>query len=181
MEQLNPLSLREQNFMLAVRREMGWPAHKPANDCIAFCSGLPVDFEVGSELARIVSLERKDAIYTGWTNGSVAEPTFAVVYREFLTVDVVDRVVPYAESEHAPIVFVNTRADELFAVDRRGSLLRLAGKPKNIGRGKKLAMKRIKAAAAAMGERMLENNRHVPFGGDWIAPEPASDVFVKFV
>ena len=43
MQPMNTMSLRHQNFMLAVRREMGWPAFKPANDAIAFCSGRQMD------------------------------------------------------------------------------------------------------------------------------------------
>jgi hypothetical protein len=180
MEQTSTLSLRRQNFMLAVRAEMGWPQFAPANDCIAFCSGRPMDFEVGSEMAHIVTMERKDAVYAGWASVSATEPTFAIVYRELLSVDVIDRVVPYAEHQDSPIVFVSTTADEFFAVDRRGSLLRLQGKPKNIGKGRKLAMKRIKSAAAASERTLLESNRLIPHGGDWIAPQPANDVIVKF-
>lgn len=181
MQQSNGMPLRHQNFMLAVRREMGWPGFKPANDCIAFCSGRPMDFEVGSEMARISQQIRKDAVYTGWANTRTAEPTgFTIVYREMLTVDIVDSVVPYAANENAPIVFVSTRADEVFAVDRRGSLIRVSGKPKRIGAGRKLAMKRIKSTAAAMGDELLQDNRCVPTGADWVEPEAPVETIVRF-
>lgn len=181
LEQTNTLLLHHQNFMLAVRREMGWPTFRPANDCIAFCSGRTTDFEVGSELARLAQAMRKDAVYSGWANSKAAEPAgFTIVYRELLTVDIVDRVIPYAANDDAPIVFLSTRADEFFAVDRRGSLVRVPGKPKGIAKGRRLAMKRIKATAAARGDELLVGNQFVEPGADWIEPEVPVETVVRF-
>ena len=181
MQQTCTVPLHHQNFMLAVRREMGWPAFKPANDAIAFCSGRRMDFEVGSEMARIAQMLGKDAVYTAWTDTKATRPLgFAIVYREMLAVDIVDRVMPYAANDDAPIVFVSTRADEIFAVDRRGSLVRVPGKPKNIGKGRQLAMKRITATAATMGDHLLDGNRFVPFGSERIEPDASVDTVVRF-
>ncbi len=80
----------------------------------------------------------------------------------------------------APVVFISTRTDEHFAVDQRGSLVRIAGKPRAIGRGRKLAMKRIRATAATMGDDLLAGNRFVPTGGDWIEPEMPVETIVRF-
>lgn len=179
--QQNTAGLRHQNFMLSVRREMGWPAFKPANDAIAFCTGRKMDFEVGAEMARIALRLRKDAIYTGWAHIKATKPLgFTIVYREMLAVDIVDYVVPFAANDDAPIVFVSTRADEHFAVDTRGSLARIVGKPKNIGTGRKLAMKRIRATAATMGNELLADNQFVPFGSDWAEPETSIETIVRF-
>lgn len=176
------IGLGHQNFMLALRREMGWPTFKPANDCIAFCSGRQMDFAVGSEMARIAQTLRKDAVYTGWDSMKATTPIgFTIVYRELLTVDIVDRVVPFAANDDAPIVFVSIRADEHFAVDGRGSLVRISGKPNNIGTGRKLAMKRIRATAATLGNELLADNRFVPTGGAWIEPETPIETIVRFV
>ena len=181
MHKTSAMPLRHQNFMLAVRHEMGWPAFKPANDAIAFCSGREMDFAIGSEIARIAQAMRKDAVYTGWANGAATLPTsFTIVYRELLTVDVVDRVVPYAANDDAAVVFVSTRADEFFGIDRRGALVRVPGKPKVIGAGRKRAMKRIRATAATLGDKLLENNRSVPTGAEWIEPEVPIETIVRF-
>ena len=180
MEHSN-ISLKQQNFMRAVRRECGWPAFKPCNDAIAFCSGRKMDFEVGAEMARIAQTLRKDAVYTGWTNMAARKPLgFTIVYREMLAVDIIDHVVPFAANDDTPILFVSTRADEHFATDHRGSLVRIPGKPKNIGAGRKLAMKRIRATALTMGDKLLADNRFVPFGSDWIEPEMPADTIVRF-
>lgn len=181
MEQTNSLLLHHQQFMLAVRRELGWPAFKPMNDCLAFCAGREMDFEVGSEMARIAQMLGKDAIYTGWANAKATKPVgFTIVYRERLTVDVVDRVVPFAANDDSPILFVSTRSNEHFRIDHRGSLIRIAGKPKGIGKGRDLAMKRIRATAALMGDQLLENNRHVPWGAESVQPETPTECVVRF-
>lgn len=180
MQQSN-IGIQHQNFMLAVRRELGWPGFMPCNDAIAFCSGRKMDFEVGSEMARIAQTLRKDAIYTGWANMAASRPLgFTIVYREMLAVDVIDHVVPFAANDDAPILFVSTRAHEHFATDHRGTLVRIPGKPKNIGTGRKRAMKRICATAATMGDELLANNRFVPFGSDWIEPETPVQTIVRF-
>lgn len=181
MQKNGNIPLRHQQFMLAVRHEMGWPAFRPANDAIAFCTGREMNFEVGAEMARITQMLRKDAIYTGWANSSAALPTsFTIVYRELLAVDIVDRVVPFAASEDAPIVFVSTRADEIFGIDRRGAMVRVPGKPKTIGTGRRLAMKRIKVTAATMGDTLLEGNRFLARGAEWIEPADTLETVVRF-
>jgi hypothetical protein len=175
------ITVHHQNFMLAVRREMGWPSFKPANDCIGWTSGREMEFAVGTEVARIAQMLGKDLVYTGWANSRAKDPTsFTVAYREMLTVDIIDRVVPWAANDEAPIILVSTRGDEYFAIDRRGSLVRIEGKPKNIGKGRKLAMARIKATAASLGDELLANNRIVPTGGEYIAPETPVETIVRF-
>ena len=181
MQQTNTMSLRRQNFMLAIRREMGWPAFKPANDCLAFCWGRVMDLETGSEMARIAQMLGKDAVYTGWKNAVAPAPAeFTIVYRDLLAVDVVDRVVPYAANDRAPIAFVAVRNDETFVVDRRGSLVRLPGKPNDIGKGRARAMQRIKATAATLDDTLLDGNRYVPWGAETVAPEAPAETIVRF-
>lgn len=174
-------TLRQQNVMTALRVEMGWPEHTPANDCICFCTGNPMDVAVGMEMARISQRLRKDAIYAEWANPAAKEPgQFSVIYRELLTVDVVDRVVPFALDEKAPVILLSTRKAEFFVIDDRGSLQRVQGKPANIGTGRKLAMKRIKARAATLRSELHANNRHIGPGADWIEPEADVATLVRF-
>lgn len=166
------MMLRHQKTMLALRQQMGWPAFKPANDCIAFTSGKTSDFEVGMELGRIAQMLGKDVIYSGWASVGATTPAgFTIAWRGLLTVDIIDRVLPYAANDQAPVVLVSTRRDEHFAIDQRGSLARMSGRPKSLGAGRRLAMKRIKAAAKTMGDELLTGNRHVPWGADTIAAD----------
>mgnify|MGYP005984364197 CR=1 FL=1 len=179
--QQSTIGIGHQNFMLALRREMGWPTFKPANDCIAFCSGRRMDFEVGSELARIAQTLRKDAIYSSWDKMSATKPLgLSIAYRELLSVDIIDRLVPFAANDDAPVIFVSTRSDESFVLDGRGSLIRVAGKPKAIGAGRKLAMKRICATAATLQSELLADNQFVPFGSAWVEPEAPVETVVRF-
>lgn len=166
------MMLRHQNLMLALRQEMGWPLTRPANDCLAFTSGRPTDVEVGMEIGRLTSMLGKDVIYSGWSSVHAKEPTsFTIAYREILTVDIVDRVVPYAANDDTPVVLVSTKGDEFFAIDSRGSLVRVAGKPRGLGEGRIRAMRRIKAAAANMRSDLLPGNRQMPWGAETIEPD----------
>lgn len=175
------MTVRHQNFMLSLRKLMGWPPFKPANDCIAWSSGKPIDFETGLELGRLAQLLGKDFIYSSWASTKAAEPTsFSIAWREMLAVEVLDRVVPHAENDDAPVVLVSIRSDETFAIDQRGSLIRMSGKPKKLAVGRKLAMKRIKSMAAMLDDELLANNRFVAPGADWIAPEAPVETIVKF-
>ena len=175
------MMLRHQNLMRALRQQMGWPPHKPANDCIAFSSGKPGNFEVGMELGRIAQMLGKDVIHSGWADARATSPVgFSIAYRELLAVDIIDRVLPYAANDKAAIVLVSTRADECFAIDRRGSLVRVPGKPKSLAAGRRLAMKRIKTASKSMGDELLANNRHVAWGAPVIEPEAPVETIVRF-
>ena len=173
--------IHHQNMMLALRQQMGWPPFKPANDCIGFTSGRTMDVETGMELGRIATMLAKDVIYAGWADVRAKTPSgFSIAYRELLTIDLIDRVLPYAANDDAPVVLVSVRHDEHFAIDRRGTLVRVTGKPKSLAAGRRLAMKRIKAAAAAMGDELLAGNRHVPWGADKIAPDAPGETVVRF-
>lgn len=176
------MMLRHQNVMLALRAEMGWPSFKLANDCLAFTSGKEMDVETGMEIARIATMLGKDVIYAGWASTKAPKPTgFTVGYRMMFSVDIVDKVVPYAANDTAPLTLVSTRADEFFAIDQRGSLVRVPGKPIDIRKGRELAMKRIRARAAAMDGALLPTNRLVPTGQDWIEPDAAPvETVVRF-
>jgi len=174
--------LRHQNTMLALRQEMGWPLTRPANDCLAFTSGRPTDIEVGMEIGRLSGMLGKDVIYSGWSSITAREPAgFTITYREMLTVEIVDRVIPFAANDDAPIVLVSTQGDEFFAIDTRGSLVRVAGKPRRLGEGRKRAMRRIKATAATMRGELLPGNRRMLWGAGTIEPDTASvETIVRF-
>ena len=57
--------------------------------------------------------------------------------------------------------------------------MRVAGKPKRLGEGRKRAMKRIKTVASTLGGEMLASNRLVPIGGT-VAPEVPFETTVRF-
>lgn len=181
MDQPQPFLLHHQKFMLAVRREMGWPGFRPANDCLFFASGRLLDAVGGADLARISQQGRKDVIYSGWTNTRAKQPAeFAIAYRELLTVDIVTRLVPWCADAEAPICLVSTRDNEMFALDGRGTLARTTGKPPSLARGRQLAMRRIVARSKMMGDGLLDNNRAVPTGGDWCEPDVPMETVVRF-
>lgn len=175
------MKLHHQNLMLAVRQEMGWPAFAPANECISFCWGQPIDLENGIELARFAQMIGKDIVYSGWASTSCTEPTaFTVAYGEMLSVDIVDKLVPFAADDNATLLLVNTITDECFAIDRRESLARTPWKPMNVRTGRKIAMKRIQTAATNLGRKPRQNGRAVRHG-ELIEPETSTAAVVRFV
>lgn len=174
------VQLNRQNIMLALRQTMGWPPYAPANDCLAFTSGRPMDVENGIEIGRIATALGKDVIYSGWASESAREPSgFTIAYRMIDSVDIVDRIVPYVANDGSPVILISTTQDEHFAIDARGSLVRAAGKPQAPGKGRLLAMKRIKALAKNLRTTLLEQNRHVPVGAPVERPAPAETI-VRF-
>lgn len=181
MNTVSTSPVRQQNFMHALRSQMGLPLHQLVNDVVAFTFGQPMDMQVGLEMARIAQMIQKDAVYVSFANDAARRPSgYSVIYRELHMVDVIDNCVPYAASDGAPVVLVSTRADEQFAIDSRGSLIRLQGKPSNIAAGRKLAMQRILAAAAKMGDAQMASCQIVRPGDAPIAQKPLGESIVCF-
>ena len=178
----NSMQLRHQNFMWAVRQALGWPLFKPACDSLAFASGRVHDAAVGLDLARHAQTMRKDLVYAGWHDADADEPAgFTIVLRELLSVDVFSRCLLYAADETSPAILVSTTADEHVAVGKRGLLERRPGKPRDLARGRKIAMRRVRRAAAAMGDRICPENVIVPNGGDYVAPpSPSQGLVARF-
>lgn len=173
--------VRHQNFMLALRQLMGWPTFKPVNDAIAFTSGKTMSMPVGAELGRIAQALNKDLVYSGWSNTTTKEPEgFAIAFRDLVTVDIIDRLVPFAADDRARLILVSTRTDEHFAIDARGSLIRVPGRPKAIRKGRALAMSRIKAVAATRSGDLLPDNQFVAPGGAITRPHPSNETIVRF-
>ena len=173
--------VRHQNFMLALRQLMGWPTFKPINDAIAFTSGQTMSIPVGAELGRIAQVLNKDLVYSGWSNTTTKEPDgFTVAFRNLVTVDIIDRLVPFAADDRATVILVSTTTDEHFAIDTRGSLIRMAGRPKTIRKGRALAMSRIKALAATRSGDLLPDNQFVAPGAAVTCPQPSNETIVRF-
>lgn len=173
--------VRHQNFMLALRQLMGWPTFKPVNDAIAFTSGQTMSVPVGAELGRIAQVLNKDLVYSGWSNATAREPEgFAIAFRDLVTVDIIDRLVPFAADDRARLILVSTSTDEHFAIDARGSLIRVTGRPKDIRKGRALAMSRIKAVAATRRSDLLPDNQVVAPGAAVTRPQPLNETIVRF-
>lgn len=164
--------LHHQQLTLALRQVMGWPPYKPANDCIAWSCGKVCTFEDHLELGRIASMVGKDLVYSGWSSVTAAMPAhYTIAYRKVATIDIIDRVVPFAANDDDPVILVDARADQHFVIDERGSLVRRFGRPKALTQGHRRAMKRLKRVMRTKGDVVLPNNRWVPWGATVIDPD----------
>lgn len=175
--------LKMQNHALAIRQELGYPLFKPIDEIAAFTAGGPVDIAKAMEIAAVAQTMRKDLVHVAWSAAAESKPVdYAVAFREPNFVDWIDRCFFWAADETSPIVIVSARRDEHFARGARGLLERRAGKPaKNMAKGKKLAMRRILSAAAAMGDQMAGDNVWLERGSTWSEPlAPSGECIVRF-
>ncbi|KAL8696121.1 MAG: hypothetical protein Q9201_007818 [Fulgogasparrea decipioides] len=160
---------------------MGWPPFKPVNDTIAWVGARLFDFELGMELTRIAQEMRRDLIVANWASPAAKDPdSFTVVLRDVFNVDLIDRCVPVADDEDAPVMLVSTRLDHTFAIGSRGMLERRYGRPGKLGKARGIAMRRLRRAAAAMGGEISADNVWMPTGAGWIEPEPQLDIAIRF-
>jgi hypothetical protein len=175
--------IKTQQFSLAVRQELGYPLVRTTIDSLAFASGGPVDFFKGMEIARLTEEMRRDMVYTAWNDFADHQPANIIVaLREMFCVEVIDPCFLWAADETAPLAIVSILRDVHMVIGERGLLERRVGRPaKTLGAGRKLAMKRVRAAAAAMDDELLANNMLVPRGAPWIDPAPTQDeTIVRF-
>lgn len=154
MKEVIDTPLHRQTWMWALRLSMGWPPLTPACDSIAWVSGRPIDVETGLDCARLAAKQRQDIVYGSWGTAGAEPLSYAVIVREILTIDVVDRCLPWAADEFAPLILVSTKSDESIAIDARGLLHRHAGKPEKLAAGRRLAAKRIRTLAASLRDRV---------------------------
>lgn len=168
--------LKMQNHALAIRQELGYPLYKPIDEIPAFTGGGTADIARAMEIAAVAQAMRKDLVYVAWGDPADSKPVdYAVAFREPNFVDWIDRCFFWSADETSPIVIVSSRRDEHFARSARGLLERRPGIPaKNMTKGKKLAMRRILSAAAAMSDQLAKDNVYLPRGSSWSEPVAAS-------
>ncbi len=167
-------NLKFQNYALAIRKELGFPLTPMANESVKFTAGGEVDVMRRIELARLAEEMSRDFIYCAWRSVTAKTPaSVAVVFREEHLVDVVGNCTLWAPDEDAPLVLLNERGGEHFVRGARNALERRAGLPaKNLSKGKRLALRRVRSAAAARGDDLLPGNAHVPNGARWADHRP---------
>lgn len=157
-------ALRQQNYVNALRIEMGLPLHALANDGIGYMFGPPVDVPASAELARIAQEIGKDLVHVSFQNAIVRKPIgFTVVWRELDHVEVMTNCMPYV-SEGNGVSLVCLRSDGQFAVDSRGSMIRLSVKPVDLRTGRKLAMRLIKKTADSLACEHLADTQTIQSG-----------------
>jgi hypothetical protein len=178
-------NLKLQNHALAIRQELGFPLTPMANESVKFTAGGEIDIMRRIELARLAEEMSRDFIYCAWTSVTAEAPaSVAVVFREEHLVDVIGDCVLWASDNDAPLVLLNERGGEHFVRGARNVLERRAGLPgKNLSKGKRLALRRVRNAAAARGDNLLPGNAFVPNGERWAdhRPQMQNETIVRLV
>lgn len=174
-----PMQVRHQNWMLAVRALAGVPTFKPVNESILFCATGLDGIERGMELARLAQQADRDIICAHWANSKAKRPSgYTVVLRDVLSVDVLSDCTAYIWGEQR-LALVSPREKLTIWAGDRGLLQRRQGLPQHLVRGARLATMRICEAADGREAALLENNRFMPLGGEWAAPDAPIDAPVR--
>ena len=175
-------NIRQQNINLAIRQLMGWPPYKPSNDCIAFGCGAPLDPLLALKVVQMAEEMRKDWVYAQYLKPAARMPArIGIVYRRLADVEVIDDCLLWVADAEAPLIVVSPRTDEHFAVDARGSLQRVAGRPKGLAKGRALAMRRVRTLAAGYDHVALPDSVFMSAADPWVEPaRQPRDTLIRF-
>ena len=174
-----PMQVRHQNWMLAVRQLAGVPAFKPVNESVLFCATGLDGVERGMELARLAQEAERDVICAHWANTKATRPSgYTVVLRDVLSVDVVSDFKAYIR-DGQPLALVCQREELTVWVGDRGLLQRARGLPPQLAEGMRMATMRIRDVSDGRDAELLDSNRHMPLGGEFIAHDAPIDVPIR--
>ena len=174
-----PMQVRHQNWMLAVRALAGVPTFKPVNESILFCATGLDGMERGMELARLAQQADRDIICAHWATAKAKRPSgYTVVLRDVMSVDVLSDCTAYMWEEQR-LALVSAREKLTIWVGDRGLLHRGQGLPQQLVRGAQLAATRIREVAHGRQATLLDGNRFMPIGGEWMAPDAPIDAPVR--
>lgn len=174
-----PMAVRHQNWMTAVRQLAGVPTFKPVNESILFAATGLDGIEQGMELARVAQEAERDIVCAHWPNAKARQPSgYTVVLRDVLSVDVLSACAPYMWAD-GQLAFVSVREGVTIRVGDRGLLQRSQGLPQHMVRGARLASLRIREVANNRRTTLMDGNRYVPVGGEWMAQDAPIDAPVR--
>lgn len=152
-----------ETWCFSLRLEMGYPAYKPATNSVAFCASAPKDPLEAMHIASLAQELNKDVVHVGIETIKVGPVNIALATRHECSVRWTPDCLLYAESESAPIQILTK--DKAWGVGPRSILTATKLPPaKKRRRGIEIAMRRWRAAAAAMGPVELVGGMHVPNG-----------------
>lgn len=157
----------QQNLVLGLRQQIGYPLYAPARHTMAFSSGRPVDLVRRMEMSVTAEDMQRDIVYVAFKSlNSEHCVSISLAIRERNYVDWVSNVVAWAKDETSDIVLIDRTGNEHFFLNERCQLERSEGVPDvHLTAGRMLASERIRAAAAALPQRLQDHNQLLPETG----------------
>ncbi len=154
----------QQNLVLGLRQQIGYPLYAPSRHTMAFSSGRPVDLVRRMEMSVAAEDMQRDIVYVAFKSlNSQYCVSISLAIRERNYVDWVSNVVAWAKDETSDIVLVDRPGNQHFVLNERCQLERREGLPTaHLTAGRKLASERIRAAAAALPQELQDHNQLVP-------------------
>ena len=174
-----PMQARHQNWMLSLRQLAGVPTFKPVHESILFAATALDRVERGLELARLAQEAERDIICATWADTKAKRPSgYTVVLRDVMAVNVLSDCQAYMWGEER-LALVSVKEKLTIWVGDRGLLQRGQGLPENLARGIRLATKRIRDTASERDAVLLDDNRFMPAGGEWVARDAPVDAPIR--
>lgn len=145
---------RLQNYTGGIRLEMGLPLHQPVNGLVGFVFGPIIDDSISaSAIGRYARDQKQDVIHLGFAHANAGTPSaMMIAWRKLDHIEIITGCVPYCTDADSPVILVEPRSNACFSVDERGGLVRTQQVLHNLAAGKRMAMRRIKQAAADLGK-----------------------------
>ena len=154
----------QQNLVLGLRQQIGYPLHAPSRHTMAFSSGRPVDLVRRMEMSVAAEDMQRDIVYVAFKSLSSQNcVSISLSIRERNYVDWISNVVAWAKDETSDIVLIDRAGNQHFVLNERCQLQRREGVPtQHLTAGRKRASERIRAVAAALPQRLQDHNQLMP-------------------
>lgn len=150
----NQDNLYHQNYLNALRKEMGLPLRMLICDSIAYFYGRPTGIAKASGLAKMAVQAGKDIVDISFANDTTHTGVeFTVAFRLMDHVEILTRCKPFAPDADAPVVLLSADGARGFGADARGCMQQHQNAVTNISKGHALALRRIRATARELGQR----------------------------
>lgn len=176
--------VRRQQLCWALKSEMGFSIEGAANDSVQMLGGQPADVVMGLRISAIAAQLSKDAIYLSFK--TLYAKDFAqvgVAFRDDLVVDWRSDLQPYAADQDAPLVLVDVQRGGRLQRGERNMLVFREGVPDGLERGRRIAIARVRKAAATMPAKISSETSWVPPEEDPAdhLPDQHADICVRVI
>ncbi|MCE7796517.1 hypothetical protein LWE61_08070 [Sphingobium sufflavum] len=160
----DPYLARGQQWVLALRKLMGYPLHAPTRHSTAFCASGERDLAGALHMAQIAAEMQKDMLNVSFKSIYAPEPSsVSLAVHGPLCIQWLPDCGLYAASETANVALLHKNKRWFF--DDRNQLVSTSLPPRHrIARGEQVAWSRWRIKAAQMEVFELDGNSFVPAG-----------------
>lgn len=143
--------LRNQKVAWSLKRLLGLPTYAAPDNGLHVAAGGIADTAKGAQIAVLAGATGRDVLYLGFRTGRAKEVSqLGIGWRGSVAIEWREGLKLYAPSAPGPLVLLDTHRGCSFVRGARNSLVEQPGLPKDINRGHRVAMTRLRQAVAQM-------------------------------